>query len=200
MAAVSKLSPHGGGVNSGKHNTELLYLLCIPVLTHSIWAMTNSTYPEGLLPTTHFWNQFLYQLRFCCNNRNHFRLTLSRERNTKSPRRGSLYVINQRLGSWGSSQDWGLRGLPWNSWGQGCCIHVSCVTFSEDTYQLFLSLSSQFYNYQASICDRSRVSHMSTSEKSLDLSPGPAAEETGVSIENSPLLYSISLCPGTSFH
>lgn len=97
MTAVSRLSPHGGSVTSSKHNTELLYLFCTPVLMHSIWAMTNSTYPEGLLPTTNFWNQFLYQLRFCCNNRNHFRLTLSRERNTKSPGRGHLCVINQRL-------------------------------------------------------------------------------------------------------
>lgn len=97
MTAVSGLSPHGVSVISGKRDKELLYLLCVPVLTHSIWAMTNSTYPEGLLPTTDFWNQFLYQLRFCCNNRSHFRLPLSRERNTKSPRRGSLYLINQRL-------------------------------------------------------------------------------------------------------
>lgn len=92
-----KAAPSGGSVSSGKQNTAQLYMLCIPALTHSIWAMTNSTYPKGLLPTTNFWNQFLYQLRFCCNNRNHFRLTLSRERNTKPPGRGSLYVINQRL-------------------------------------------------------------------------------------------------------
>lgn len=168
------------------------------MLTHSIWAMTNSTYPEGLLPTTNFWNQFLYQLRFCCNNRNHFRLTLSRERNSESPGRGSLYVINQRL----LRELTGLRPgrLALELLGTGCCIHVSCVTFSDDTCQLFLSLSSQFYNSLATICDGASVNHMSSSEKNLDLLPGLAAEETGVSIESPLPLYPISLCPGTSFH